>query len=182
MFAKQTNFDWYDHSLGMYSPEVIAALKKLSTEGEKEARGAIFTRSEVVNFILDLVGYTIEYPLHKKTILEPSFGMGDFLLPVLERLLETWKSSKIELPAVDALKNAIRAVELHHETFIATRELVIKRLIEEEISKEAASLLADHWLIEGDFLLEDLEIFFDFVVGNPPYVRQELIPSALLAR
>jgi len=52
LFAKQTNFDWYDHSLGMYSPEVIAALKKLSTEGEKEARGAIFTRSEVVNFIL----------------------------------------------------------------------------------------------------------------------------------
>lgn len=181
MFAKQTKFDWFDNSLEIYSPEVSAALKKLSTEGKKEARGAIFTRSEVVNFILDLVGYTTEHPLHEKTILEPSFGMGDFLLPIIERLLESWKSSKTELSVVDALKNAIRAVELHHETFIATRELVIQRLIKEEISKEAASLLADHWLIEGDFLLEDLEMFFDFVVGNPPYVRQELIPSALLA-
>jgi len=38
----------------------------------------------------------------------------------------------------------------------------------------------DAWLIHGDFLLAQLPGSFDFVVGNPPYVRQELIPAALL--
>jgi hypothetical protein len=44
----------------------------------------------------------------------------------------------------------------------------------------AANQLADVWLVQGDFLLAPLEGHFDFVVGNPPYVRQELIPEALL--
>jgi len=40
--------------------------------------------------------------------------------------------------------------------------------------------LADTWLVQGDFLLAPLPSSFDVVVGNPPYVRQELIPAALL--
>ena len=35
--------------------------------------------------------------------------------------------------------------------------------------------------MQGDFLLAPLEGQFNFVVGNPPYVRQELIPAPLLA-
>jgi len=45
----------------------------------------------------------------------------------------------------------------------------------------SAAALADHWLACGDFLLADLPEDFDVVVGNPPYVRQELIPPVLLA-
>ena len=36
-----------------------------------EARGAIFTRREVVEFILDLVGYVPSHPLHRQRLLEP---------------------------------------------------------------------------------------------------------------
>lgn len=43
-----------------------------------------------------------------------------------------------------------------------------------------ARALVDQWLIHDDFLLTQLDGQFDFVVGNPPYVRQELIPAALL--
>ena len=46
-----------------------------------EERGAIYTRREVVEFILDLAGYTPDKPLHRLRVLEPSFGEGDFLLP-----------------------------------------------------------------------------------------------------
>ena len=42
---------------------VMAAAEALATEGGLEARGAIFTRSEVVDFILDLAGYTEDQPL-----------------------------------------------------------------------------------------------------------------------
>jgi hypothetical protein len=41
--------------------------------------------------------------------------------------------------------------------------------------------LLNHWLFQGDFLLESIKESFSYVVGNPPYVRQELIPDALIA-
>src|SRR5260221_9029554 len=53
-----------------------------------EARGAVFTRLEVVEFILDLAGYTADQPLQGLRLLEPSFGAGDFFLPALQRLLK----------------------------------------------------------------------------------------------
>ncbi|MHB8882297.1 MAG: Eco57I restriction-modification methylase domain-containing protein [Thermodesulfovibrionales bacterium] len=146
-----------------------------------ETRGAIFTRLEVVEFILDLAGYTADQPLYQKRILEPSFGGGDFLLPVIDRLLTSWRSSKSLGSVVEELGDSVRAVELHHETFTNTRQAVLKRLEREGIDSLSAITLADRWLSQGDFLLEPFAGFFDFVVGNPPYVRQELIPAPLLA-
>ena len=82
---------------------------------------------------------------------------------------------------LDDLADAIRAVELHHETFRSTRANVLALLERHNIAADAATALADGWLSQGDFLLAPLEGRFDFVVGNPPYVRQELIPAPLLA-
>ena len=77
---------------------VMAATEALATEGGLEARGAIFTRSEVVDFILDLAGYTEDQPLHEKRLLEPSFGGGDFLLPIIQRLLSAWRAARLHIP------------------------------------------------------------------------------------
>jgi hypothetical protein len=160
---------------------VAAALESLASEHGAEARGAIFTRVEVVDFILDLIGYTEDQPLHQKRLLEPSFGGGDFLLPVIGRLLTAWRASRGTGSVVDELGGAIRAVELHRETFAATRLVVLERLMRDDIPKPSAIALVDRWLVQGDFLLEPLAGRFDFVAGNPPYVRQELIPAPLLA-
>ncbi|EHU9812078.1 Eco57I restriction-modification methylase domain-containing protein [Escherichia coli] len=160
---------------------VMAATEALATEGGLEARGAIFTRSEVVDFILDLAGYTEDQPLHEKRLLEPSFGGGDFLLPIVQRLLSAWRAARPNGTAVDDLGDAIRAVELHHDTFRSTYAAVVALLKREGLSANAATALAGRWLSQGDFLLAPLEGQFDFVVGNPPYVRPELIPAPLLA-
>ena len=160
---------------------VMAAAEALATEGGLEARGAIFTRSEVVDFILDLAGYTEDQPLHEKRLLEPSFGGGDFLLPIIQRLLSAWRAARPNGTAVDDLGDALRAVELHHDTFRSTYAAVVALLKREGLSANAATALADRWLSQGDFLLAPLEGQFDFVVGNPPYVRPELIPAPLLA-
>lgn len=160
---------------------VMAATEALATEGGLEAQGAIFTRSEVVDFILDLAGYTEDQPLHEKRLLEPSFGGGDFLLPIIQRLLSAWRAARPNGTAVDDLGDAIRAVELHHDTFRSTYAAVVALLKREGLSANAATALADRWLSQGDFLLAPLEGQFDFVVGNPPYVRPELIPAPLLA-
>lgn len=159
---------------------VQMATDALATDGGLEARGAIFTRSEVVDFILDLVGYTEDQPLHEKRLLEPSFGGGDFLLPIIERLLSAWRQARPDGSALDELTDAIRAVELHHSTYRSTHAAVVALLRREGIAAKTASTLASCWLLQGDFLLVPLEGEFDFVVGNPPYVRQELIPASLL--
>lgn len=181
LVSKQLNFELFSESAGTHSPMVTAAIEKLSTAVGTESRGAIFTRAEVVDFILDLAGYTADQPLYEKRLLEPSFGGGDFLLPAIGRLLAAWRSSQNAKTVDEELGDAIRAVELHRKTFSATRAAVIERLKQEKIGDQSAVALADRWLVQGDFLLAPLEGKFDFVVGNPPYVRQELIPAPLLA-
>jgi len=146
-----------------------------------EQRGAIFTRREVVEFILDLAGYTADRPLYSCRVLEPSFGDGDFLQIVIERLLASWQQGDPTGDAITVLSQCIRGVELHESSFGATHSKVIAALREAGIDAEAAEQLADTWLVRGDYLLTDLPGTFDFVVGNPPYVRQELIPDALIA-
>lgn len=163
------------------SREALAAMELLASCAEADPRGAIFTRREVVDFILDLVGYTEDKPLHERRLLEPSFGGGDFLLPVIERLLGAWRAVRPNGSALDDLSNAIRAVELHRDTFRGTSAAVIALLEREGIAANLATALADRWLSQGDFLLAPDEGGFDYVVGNPPYVRQELIPAPLLA-
>lgn len=162
------------------SPKVRAAIEQLALNANADARGAVFTRREVVDFILDLAGYTVDQPLHEKRLLEPSFGGGDFLLPVVERLLCAWRSARPSGSALDNLGDAIRAVELHRDTFHRTHAAVVALLERERVPADVAAALADRWLSQEDFLLATLEGEFDFVVGNPPYVRQELIPAPLL--
>ena len=173
-------------SLGLPNPDctsrqVQAAVSLLALNNEVDSRGAVFTRREVVDFILDLIGYTEDQPLHEKRLLEPSFGGGDFLLPIIERLLGAWRAAKPNGSALDDLANAVSAVELHHETFHNTYTAVFSLLKRQGIATNAATALTDRWLSQGDFLLTPLDEKFDFVAGNPPYVRQELIPAPLLA-
>jgi hypothetical protein len=142
-------------------------------------RGAIFTRREVVDFILDLAGYTADKPLYQYRLLEPSFGDGDFLLPVIERLLASCIASLKKIADAD-LASAIRGIELHHESFAATAAKVQKLLLDHGLSQKAAAQLCEAWLTRDDFLLTPLVGSFTHVVGNPPYIRQEAIPQTLI--
>ncbi len=158
---------------------ITNAVTALATAGV-EQRGAIFTRREVVDFILDLTGYTAQRELTTLRLLEPSFGDGDFLLVAIERLLISWTREGRPDP-LTSMADSIRAVELHRVTFESTHRKVLDRLISEGISPTDAEALASTWLIYGDFLLVRLEGHFDVVIGNPPYVRQELISDALMS-
>lgn len=161
---------------------VEAAVAAMATAGS-EARGAVFTRHEVVDFILDLVGYTADQPLDQARILEPAMGHGDFLLPTIDRLLAAYdRVPKSKQNGVVAdLGNTLRAVELHKASYQEARVLVSKALRKKGIGARDVEALCDRWLVEGDFLLVPLEGKFTHVVGNPPYVRQEMIPDALIA-
>jgi hypothetical protein len=160
---------------------VQAAIEQLACNPQADARGAIFTRQEVVEFILDLVGYREEQPLHTMRLLEPSFGRGDFLLAIIKRLLKAWRAFQSNGVALDDLSNAIRAVELHHTSFKHTTAAVINLLKSDGLDSKTATTLSNRLLSQGDFLLTPLDGEFEVVVGNPPYIRPELIPAPLLA-
>lgn len=145
-------------------------------KGNAGDRGAIFTRREIVDFMLDLAGYTSDQPLTEFRILEPAFGYGDFLIPIAERLFSTYDGHNPR----ETLAPAIRAVEIHHDSAAATRTKLIDLLTGVGISRTDTVHILDAWIIEGDFLLTELNTRFTHVVGNPPYVRQEMIPEQLL--
>jgi len=171
-------FDSFDASAR--TPEIAAAILQLAGTNETE-RGAVFTRPEVVAAILDLSGYRASEPLHRFRLLEPSFGGGDFLLVALDRLLTAWRrEGGSPAYARRDLTDSIRAVEVHQDSLHRVMAAMLQRLEDAGIAADDARALCEQWLVCDDFLLASLDGEFDFVVGNPPYVRQERIPAVLL--
>ena len=146
--------------------------------GSNIDRGAVFTRPEVVEFMLDLVGYTDDRPLYEFRILEPCFGAGAFLLPIARRLLAAWRSAGAD---ESALAGAVRAIELDAASFDETRSRLLEPIVKEGFASEAAAKLVDAWLCRGDFLSVEIAGAFDFAIGNPPYVRQERLSATQIA-
>ncbi len=136
-------------------------------------RGAVFTRREVVDFMLDIAGYSEEKPLWRYRFLEPSFGNGEFLVAAIERLMKSYAGNN---PATD-LTDAIRGFEIDSGSFEITQRRIVSLLIASGIPAQASAQLVKHWLVADDFLLADVVIPMGFthVLGNPPYVRQEMI-------
>jgi Eco57I restriction-modification methylase/TaqI-like C-terminal specificity domain len=157
---------------------ILEAVEELASNSKDSERGAIYTKSAVVEFMLDLAGYDISKPLYRKRLLEPSFGGGEFLLAAVRRLLVTFKESSEKSDLI----NCIRAVELHKSTFESTKAKLLALFSEYGLSEYDQIRLSSSWLISGDFLLQPMDGHFDFVVGNPPYVRQEMIRPALLSQ
>jgi hypothetical protein len=163
-------------------PFAAPAALPTALQQSREARGAVYTRREVVNFILDLADYTADQRLHRCQLLEPSFGNGDFLTVAVDRLLFSYAASGGSAARmVDDLRTAIRAVEIHRTSIEHTRLSLLRVFRAHGAPDRAAEGLLNAWLQEGDFLLMNLPPTFTHVVGNPPYVRQELIATELLA-
>ncbi len=166
----------FDNQLqGLSLSSAVDQLASADTDG----RGAIFTRPEVVDFILDLIGYSPELALERKHFLEPSFGDGDFLLPVVLRLFESLNAHDIK-PSFDLLKDSVRAVELHADSFVGVFDSLLELLVTNGLSVTDARKILNKWLVKGDFLLTDFDIEFTHIAGNPPYIRQESLPRNLM--
>lgn len=164
-----------------HQPAPTLQLAEASYGQEEKARGAVFTRQAVVDFMLDLIGYTVDKPLWKQRLLEPSFGGGRFVFSAVNRLIASWRTSNTASDPI-VLLDSIRAVELDSYTYELQVARLTDLLVDHGISVEVAERLVAAWLIHDDFLFSDLGGSFDYVIGNPPYVRQELVDPHLLAQ
>ena len=141
------------------------------------AHGEVFTRRWVVDLILDLAGYRASADLGASVIVEPACGSGAFLVPIVERLVESCDRHD---RSVADMGSAIRAFDLLDRNVEAARAAVAERLVLLGQPADVAARLSTRWVVQGDFLLDtqpDECRPADFVVGNPPYVRLEDIPG-----
>lgn len=138
--------------------------------------GEVFTRRWVVELILDLCGYTPDRDLGELTAMEPACGTGAFLVPMVERLVESGKQFD---RSIEDCSGAIRATDLLARNVSSSQAAVAEVLTGGGVDPNTATALAEAWIHQADLLLTPPDPgSVDFVVGNPPYVRLESIPSA----
>ncbi len=155
--------------------DMILPSVSLLANAPADSRGEVFTKPEVVEFMLDLIGWTADCIQDPMRLIEPSCGEGDFLLTAINRLLEAHRRH----PLV-ALKGMILGVEINKQAFEVVREKVESRLVREGFGWTETQSLLEAWLIQGDFLSTPISGGFSHVVGNPPYLRLEALPRELM--
>jgi hypothetical protein len=93
-------------------------------------------------------------------VLEPSFGSGNFLIPLIERFMQLHSGTRRERLR-KVLSQNVFGVEFDPELF----KIAIARIIE-----EYGEFPSDSNLVNNDFFrVEYFDKFFDVVVGNPPF-------------
>ena len=157
----------------LFHEQILEESKRLLSAVPHSERGAVYTKTEVVEFMLNLsIGQKI---CPKTKILEPSFGSGNFLIPIVKRLIS---GKGVETGQIE---DSIRGYELSEEDFELTRDSLSQILEEHGFSEIETMHLLQKWLIHDDFLLSEPEIDFTHAIGNPPYLRIEKIPSTILS-
>lgn len=112
---------------------------------------AFFTNKTLITDILKQIPSILSDTI---TILEPSVGVGNFILPILRR----FEDKKIILDVVDVDKNSLN-----------TLKLMMKRIKKEVNTNFEISFIND------DFLLHDFGAKkYDYIIGNPPFFK---VPS-----
>lgn len=132
-----------------------------------EHHGAVYTKRWVVDLILDIAGYTPGAGITRRTVVEPSCGCGAFLTAIAERLADELSAENGEW---SMLGNSVRGYDITPDSLETARAGVVRTLVDRGCPQEQACLLAERWLVCGDFILSDVPAC-DFVIGNPPYVR-----------
>lgn len=139
--------------------------------GPVKRHGVVYTKSWVVELILDLAGYTATEDLGGLVAVEPACGEGSFVVSMVERLVESCRRHGRD---VTSCGSALVAFELDAESASVSRAVVARRLAECGVAQNEAASLARTWIRDGDYLLAARELPpVDVVVGNPPYIRLE---------
>ncbi|MBS1528970.1 MAG: Eco57I restriction-modification methylase domain-containing protein [Bacteroidetes bacterium] len=134
--------------------------------------GEVYTRKDVVAYILDESNYKESSNLGQIKILEPAAGGGAFVEEILRRL---FVSSQIyNFSFTDALLDNVRFIEINPDAY---KKLVLKIRCQVQLLTDKELEPISNICILEDFLLSEFKDKFNCIVGNPPYVRHERIAN-----
>jgi adenine-specific DNA-methyltransferase len=140
---------------------------------EKKLYGKIYTPNWIVNLILDHLDY--KENIYNKKIIDPACGDGAFLVIIVDRFIRDAMNHKIQKKEIKSLlENNIFGIDLDKNAITVCKE---------QLDQIAASY--NIYDVEWNLYNEDstdksfiskLFGWFDFVVGNPPYIRIQNLP------
>lgn len=134
--------------------------------------GEVFTDRNAIQYILDEVRYSSEFDLSEVKILEPSSGSGAFATEIIKRLYQS--SINNHFSFIDCVKNNLHFVELDKAVFSKLTKTIDDLILDLTNQK---SNLSSQICYNTNFLTHKFNCQFDCIVGNPPYIRHELIPE-----
>lgn len=128
--------------------------------------GDVFTKPEVVEIMLNEVGYKANTDLSNISIVEPSCGEGEFIVEIVKRLKQSSQTFHFDLN--EAFHKCVSAYDIDPQKV----EICRKR-----IHSEAPEIEHIERNIHSEDYLLCSQQNVDIVVGNPPYIRYEEIPN-----
>ena len=132
-------------------------------DNEKTLKCQIFTPIEVVNTMLDYIGYSAN--LYGKSFLDSSCGKGAFLIEAARRYIIDCQSNGLSRTKIkNGLGRDFFGIELdpflYQECLNSLNELT-----------DSFNIKRVTWQIKhADALRDPFQRHFDYIVGNPPYV------------
>ena len=141
------------------------------TYDKKKLYGQVYTPSFIVTKILDEVGFTSTDVLGKK-VLDPACGDGRFLIEVVRRVISMSPRDELEknLSCVygwDIDENAVEECKGNLDRIVQPLGICV----EWNITVKNALYQVPHL----GLLSTEAPELFDFIVGNPPYIRIQLL-------
>ncbi len=221
-------FDWYvpdsevtlkilftfnKYNFARVDRDILGKLYERYIDREERKRlGQFYTPEEVVDYILEAVGYTPDHEIEGKLLLDPACGSGGFLVRAVKVLVERYRRKGIDPETIlkkvqeslygfdinpfaahlAEMNLLFQVIDLITETKKRNQDFRMEKFnifqtnslkLPDTAQDEAQTSLFEQAASE---FLEDAETVkqiklkqgrfaqgFDFVVGNPPYVRQE---------
>lgn len=156
---------------------LVRVFDKIEEQPAIAKHGQVMTKPHIVELIFDLCYYRANRDLRTFTLLDPGCGDGEFIVEAASRLVKSLPT----LCDVESLESCLFGVEKDPELGKAAQARLVKVLELHGLNKKVARGMSQKWIKIGDFLEHNFSTNFDFVVGNPPYVRQEAIDKQSLA-
>ncbi len=145
----------------------MASLLKVYTK--EKLTGQIFTPFYIVEKMLDDINYN-SADILGKTILDPACGDGRFLIKIAERIIKYSKPEKLQVNLSkiygwDTDSNAVELAKQHLNKLTNEHNIIINWNLEVKNSLHNINNNIDL------FKPKIISAKFDFIVGNPPYIR-----------
>ncbi len=143
----------------------MASLQK--TYSKEKLNGQIYTPDFIVKKILDDINYNNKNIIGKE-ILDPACGDGQFLVQIAKRIIKFSKNKNLEknlekINGWDIDKNAIEMAKNRLNKLIENFNINI------EWNLKCKNSIFEKK--ENNLFLNKKNKFFDYIIGNPPYIR-----------
>ena len=177
---------------------------------ERKKLGEFYTPKEIIEYILDAVGYKPENEIRGEKILDPACGSGGFLVEAIRRLIERYRRVGLNLKdpydaqqIIEGCVSSIYGLDIHpFACFIAEMNMLFQLVDLYDVLRGRDYKLPRLNIFRTDSLMptEPVKLtefmdnsrrtavveetkeaskvknfMFNYVIGNPPYVRKERI-------